>query len=442
MTHTWVGIALAIVGLGIMVLVHEWGHFIVARLFNVRVDVFSIGYGNRIFGWRRGDTDYRLSVFPFGGYVRMAGENPTEELTGAPYEFLGKPRWQRFFIILAGPTMNAVLAFALMWGLYVVGMPVAAYMQRPVEVAGVLPDSPAAKAGIQPGDKIVEINDTKIANWEQAGSDSLVIPGRDLTVHVERSGGIVPLKVAVPQNVSDLFSVLGYPKERVIVDQVDPNLPAAKAGLKHGDEIISANGQTAVNFAALQEMIQKSPGKPVDLVVRRDAKEIALTMLPINTDPGDGGGKRWVVGYTRILDTVHESYPVLQAAQQSWTENTSMVKQVLAVLTGLFTGRVSLKELAGPVGIVRMSSEAAKLGAAEFIFFMAFLSINLGILNLLPIPILDGGHVLMLAIEGTLRRDLSLAVKERFVQVGLVFLLAVFGFVMYYDVVRLFQVHY
>lgn len=441
MTHTWVGIALAIVGLGIMVLVHEWGHFIVARLFRVRVDVFSIGYGNRIFGWRRGDTDYRLSVFPFGGYVRMAGENPTEELTGAPYEFLGKPRWQRFFIILAGPTMNAVLAFVLMWGLYVVGMPIAAYMHKSVQVAGVFADSPAAKAGIQPGDQIVSINGTKISNWEQAGSDSLIVPGRSLKVEVERSGKDLSLSVAVPQNVSDIFSVLGYPQERVIVDHVDPNLPAAKAGLNPGDEIISANGDTAVNFAALQDMIQKNPGKPVNLIVRRDGKDIPLTMVPVNTDPGDGGGKRWVVGYTRILDTVHESYPVMKAARESWNENASMVKQVLAVLTGLFTGRVSLKELAGPVGIVRMSSEAAKLGAAEFIFFMSFLSINLGILNLLPIPILDGGHVLMLAIEGTLRRDLSLAVKERFVQVGLVFLLAVFGFVMYYDVVRLFPGH-
>lgn len=441
MTHTWVGIALAIVGLGIMVLVHEWGHFVVARLFRVRVDVFSIGYGNRIFGWKRGETDYRLSVFPFGGYVRMAGENPTEELTGAPYEFLGKPRWQRLFIILAGPTMNAVLAFVLMWGLYVVGMPVAAYMHRPVQVAGVFADSPAARAGIQPGDKIVEINDTKIANWEQAGSDSLIAPGRDLTVHVERSGNIVVLKVSVPQNISDLFSLLGYPKERVIVDRVDPDLPAAKAGLKPGDEIIAVGGQTAVNFAALQEMIQKTSGKPVNLIVRRDGKEIALTIVPVNTDPSDGGGKRWVVGYTRILDTVHESYPVMKAARESWNENAAMVQQILGVLTGLFTGRVSLKELAGPVGIVRMSSQAAKLGAAEFIFFMAFLSINLGILNLLPIPILDGGHILMLAIEGTLRRDLSLAVKERFVQVGLVFLLAVFGFVMYYDVVRLFPGH-
>jgi regulator of sigma E protease len=441
MTHTWVGIALAIVGLGIMVLVHEWGHFVVARLFRVRVDVFSIGYGNRIFGWKRGETDYRISVFPFGGYVRMAGENPTEQLTGAHYEFLGKPRWQRFFIILAGPAMNAVLAFVLMWGLYVVGMPVAAYMHRPVQVAGVFSDSPAAKAGILSGDTIVSINGTKIANWEQAGSDSLIVPGQDLKVDVDRSGRSVPLSVAVPQNVSDIFSVLGYPQERVIVDRVDANLPAAKAGLKPGDEIIAVGGQTAVNFAALQEMIQKSSGKPVDLVVRRDGKDIALTIVPVNTDPGDGGGKRWVVGYTRILDTVHESYPVMKAARESWSENTSMVKQVLAVLTGLLTGRVSLKELAGPVGIVRMSSQAAKLGAAEFIFFMAFLSINLGILNLLPIPILDGGHVLMLAIEGTLRRDLSLAVKERFVQVGLVFLLAVFSFVMYYDVVRLFPGH-
>jgi len=441
MTHTWVGIVLAIIGLGIMVLVHEWGHFIVARLFRVRVDVFSIGYGNRIFGWKRGETDYRISVFPFGGYVRMAGENPTEELTGAPYEFLGKPRWQRFFIILAGPTMNAVLALVLMWGLFIVGMPVAAYMHRPVQVAGVLSDSPASKAGILPGDTIVSIDGAKISNWEQAGSDSLIVPGHDLKVEVARSGRTLPLTVSVPQNVADIFSILGYPKERVIVDRVDANLPAAKAGLKSGDEIISANGQTAVNFAALQDMIQHNPGKPVDLVVRRDGKELALTMVPVNTDPGDGGGKRWVVGYTHLLDTVHESYPVMKAAQESWNQNVSMVKQVLSVLTGLFTGRVSLKDLAGPVGIVHMSTEAAKLGAAEFIFFMAFLSINLGILNLLPIPILDGGHVLMLAIEGTLRRDLSLAVKERFVQVGLVFLLAVFGFVMYYDIVRLFPGH-
>jgi regulator of sigma E protease len=441
MTHTWVGIALAIVGLGIMVLVHEWGHFVVARLFGVRVDVFSIGYGNRIFGWRRGETDYRLSIFPFGGYVRMAGENPVEELTGAPYEFLGKPRWQRFFIILAGPTMNAVLAFVLMWGLYVVGMPVAAYMHRPIEIAGVLPDSPAAKAGIRPGDKIVDINGAKIANWEQVGSDAVIVPGRDLTVQVERSGSTIPLQVAVPQNANDLFTLLGYPKERVIVDQVTPNLPAAKAGLESGDESISANGQPAINYVALLDMIQNLPGKPVSLTVRRNNKEIALTMTTVFTNPGDLGGKRWVIGFNQVVTTVHESYPLLKSAQMSWTENTSMVKQVLAVLTGLFTGRVSLKELAGPVGIVRMSSEAAKLGAAEFIFFMAFLSINLGILNLLPIPILDGGHVLMLAIEGTLRRDLSLAVKERFVQVGLVFLLAVFGFVMYYDVVRLFPGH-
>ena len=441
MTHTWVAIVLAIIGLGIMVLVHEWGHFIVARLFRVRVDVFSIGYGNRIFGWRRGDTDYRLSVFPLGGYVRMAGENPIEERTGAPYEFLGKPRWQRFFIILAGPTMNAVLAFVLMWGLYVVGMPVPAYLHHAIEVAGVLADSPAAKAGILPGDKIVSINGTKIANWDQAGSDSLIVPGHDLKIEVERAGQTLPLRVAVPQNVSDIFSILGYPGERVIVDQVDAGLPAAKAGLKSGDEIISVDGNSAVNFVALQDMIQKNPGKPVNLVVRRDGKDLPFSIASVDTDPGDGGGKRWVVGYTHVPDTVHESYPVMKAARESWNENSTMVKQVMMVLGGLFTGRVSLKELAGPVGIVRMSSEAAKLGAAEFIFFMAFLSINLGILNLLPIPILDGGHVLMLAIEGTLRRDLSLAVKERFVQVGLVFLLAVFGFVMYYDVVRLFPGH-
>jgi regulator of sigma E protease len=434
MTHAWEGIVFAIIGLGVIVLVHEWGHFVVARFFGVRVDVFSIGYGNRIFGWKRGDTDYRISVFPFGGYVRMAGENPAEERTGAPNEFLGKPRWQRLLIILAGPIMNGVLAFILLWGLYVVGMPIASYMHSAVEVAGVLPGSPAAKAGLKPGDKIVEINGTKISDWEQAGSDSVIVPGHDLNMQVNRAGSVIPLKISVPQNVSDAFSVLGYPQSRIIVDSISPGLPAAKAGLKPGDEIVSLDGAPAVGFEYMVDYLQKVGGKPIALVVQRGTQRIPMTMTLIYGDP-DGLGKRWVVGFAHVLDSIHESYPVMDAAQQSWGQSTVFVKELTIVLGGLITGRVSIKQLAGPVGIVRMSTEAAKLGVPEFILFMAFLSVNLGFLNLLPIPILDGGHVLMLAIEGTLRRDLSLAVKERFVQVGLVFLLVVIGFVTYYDIV-------
>ena len=441
MSHTWVGILAAIVGLGVMVFVHEWGHFVAARICGVRVDVFSLGYGNRIFGWKRGNTDYRVSVFPLGGYVKMSGDNPAEERTGAPDEFLAKSRWRRLFIIVAGPFMNFVLAFVLMWGLYNVGVPVPAYTHQPAVVAGVPANSPVALAGVQPGDKIVAVDGTRVSDWGDAIDAPSIIPGKEITLKLERAGKILSTRVKIPQNLTDGFNVLGFPKDRVIVDVVDPGLPASNAGLESGDEIVSVDGTPSADFAALQNLIQNSPGRPVHLLVRRNGTEIAMSVTPVYTDPGDGGGKRWVVGYTHVMQTVRESYPFLKAAEHSWTKNVTIAKEIIWVFGGLFSGRVSIKDLSGPVGIVKVSVQAAKLGFAQYIIFMAFLSVNLGILNLLPIPILDGGHVLMLAIEGSLRRDLSVAVKERFVTVGLVFLLAVFGFVIVHDVVRLFPNH-
>lgn len=437
MTHTWVGILAGAVGLGVIVFVHEWGHFVVARLCGVRVVVFSLGYGNRIFGWKRGDTDYRISVFPLGGYVRMAGDNPAEERTGAPDEFLAKPRWQRMLIIVAGPFMNFVLAIALTWGLFMVGVPIPAYSHQPVQVAGVIPQSPAEKAGVEVGDRVVAIDGTKVSDWDGAFSNPSIVPGHELSVAVERSGTVVPLTVLVPQDLTDGFSILGCPKQRVDIDSVTRGDPAAKAGLKSGDEITSINGQALTNRDVLMAVIMQSGGKAVTVGVRRDGQDLSLTMKPIYSDPGDGQGKRWVIGASfGPGETVRESYSFFEAARQSWQKNLSLSEQMLSVFGGLFSGRVSIKDLAGPVGIVKVSVQAAKLGIAEFIIFMAFLSVDLGIVNLLPIPILDGGHVLMLAIEGSLRRDLSVAVKERFLTVGLVFLLTVIGFVTYFDVLR------
>jgi len=442
MSHTWVGILAAIVGLGVMVFVHEWGHFVAARLCGVRVDVFSLGYGNRVFGWKRGPTDYRVSVFPLGGYVKMAGDNPAEERTGDPDEFLAKSRWRRLVIILAGPFMNFVLAFVLLWGLYNVGVPVPAYTRQPVQVAGVIPKSPAEEAGIKAGDRIVAIGGTKVANWDDALSVPSILPGRQVSIDVERGSSTVALKEMVPQDLADGFSILGCPRQRVQIDSVTPADPAGKAGLKPGDELVSLDGEPLANRDILMAMITQSGGKPVRIGLKRGAQELKVSMTPIYADPGDGHGKRWVIGASfGPGETIRESYPFFQAARQSWRKNLGIGKDILSVLVGLFSGRVSIKDLAGPVGIVRVSVQAAKLGFAEYIIFMAFLSVNLGILNLLPIPILDGGHVLMLAIEGTLRRDLSLVVKERFVTVGLVFLLAIFGFVIVHDIVVLLPPH-
>jgi regulator of sigma E protease len=437
MTHSWEAIVAAIIGLGIMILVHEWGHFVVARLCGVRVEVFSIGFGNRIWGWKRNGTDFRLAAFPFGGYVKMAGDNPAEERTGAPDEFLAQPRRKRLLIILAGPFMNFVLAFVVMWGLYIVGVPVPAYIQRPAQVAGVIANSTAEKAGIKVGDTITGINGSKISDWDQALSSSAIMPGQLISIDVDRAGGNVELKEIIPQNLTDACDVLGCPAERVEIDSVMRGDAAWKAGVQPGDVITTADGQTVTNRDVLTDIVTQSAGKPVTLSVKRDGKELTLTLRPTYTDLGDGAGKRWAIGVAFGQgDTVRQAYSFFGAAQQSWDQNISISGKILQFVGGLFTGRLSLRDAAGPVGIVKISVQAAKLGMVEFITFMAFLSINLGILNLLPIPILDGGHVLMLAIEGSLRRDLSVAVKERFLTAGLIFLLAVIGFVTYFDILR------
>lgn len=437
MTHSWEGIVAAIIGLGIMILVHEWGHFIVARLCGVRVEVFSIGFGNRIFGWKRNGTDFRLAVLPFGGYVRMAGENPAEERTGAPDEFLSQPRWKRLLIILAGPFMNFVLAFAVMWGLFMVGGPVPAYVDKPAQVAGVIPKSPAEKAGIRVGDKIVAIDGSKISSWGDALSNPSILPGNNISITVDRGGNMASLSETVPQNLTYSCDLLGCPKSAVTVDSLARGEPATKAGLRAGDEITSIDDTAVANRDVLMAIITQSGGKPQTISGVRDGKRFAMTITPIYSDPGDGGGKRWVIGAAfGPGDLVHESYPFWQAGRQSWNKNYDFSAMTVSFVGGLFSGKFSLRDAAGPVGIVKISVQQAKLGMAEFITFLAFLSINLGILNLLPIPILDGGHVLMLAIEGTLRRELSVAVKERFLTAGLIFLLTVIGFVTYFDILR------
>jgi regulator of sigma E protease len=466
------GIALV---LGVMILVHEWGHFIAARLFGVRVDVFSIGFGPRLFGWKRGATDYRVSALPLGGYVRMAGQDPSEIdsahstsipgnetkdqktyapypqlqglVTGAPDELVSKPRWQRAIISFAGPFVNLIFPILLLTVYFVaIGIPYAAYQDKPLQVVGVPANSPAAAAGLHAGDKIVAVNGEQNPTWEQAEKVlSKVAPGGKLSMEVEDAGAKKSLTVPVEQKELDqperlVERLLGYAPIRPVLEDVAAGYPAQRAGLKENDEITAVDGQKIEWWGQFTERIRGSNGKPLALDVQRNGQPVHLVVTP-QSATNERGETIYQIGAAAHEDTAYKRVTFAEGTKYASLVTVDKIKETAGIVGKLFSGRVSLKQLQGPVGISRAAGQAAKKGPLAIISLMVLISVNLGILNLLPIPILDGGHILLLGIEGILRRDMSLAFKERFVQVGLVFLLVVFAIVMYNDVVRLLPIH-
>lgn len=426
--------------LGVLILVHEWGHFVVAKLCGVRVEVFSIGFGKRLWGVKRGDTDYRVSALPLGGYVRMAGDNPVEERTGASYEFLSRPRWQRFLIAIAGPCTNILVAYAVFWGIYAfVGMPSETYLRQPAVVAAV-PENSTGAPGVEPGDHIVAVNGVNTPLWGDVLTQvDKAKPGDTLSMVVARGDSQENLSIQVPQQAqASLDAEVGYPALPPVADEISIGSPAEKAGMQQGDEIVSINGKPVVTWPQMVDAVRNSGGQTIHFVVRRDGKEIPLDVAPMHTMAPDGQ-MVWLIGVSEKTAETYERQGFVASTKDAAFATVSGMRQIGGVLAGLFSGKISVRDLAGPVGIVQLSGQAAKRGPLTLFEWLAFLSLDLGLLNLLPIPILDGGHVLMLAIEGVMGRDLSVAVKERFVQVGMVFLLGIFAFVMYSDILRAIQ---
>ncbi|HEV2385996.1 MAG TPA: RIP metalloprotease RseP [Candidatus Acidoferrales bacterium] len=436
MNNFLISIASIIIVLGVMIVVHEWGHFIVARACRVRVDVFSVGMGPRIWGYRRGPTDYRLSALPIGGYVRMAGENPTDQRTGAPDEFLSKPRWQRALIVLAGPVMNVFMAVVIAVGMMMAGKTQPAFLRNPPQVAGVLKGSAAAQAGLREADLLVKVNGKAVRTWDDVVWQTIFIaPGARMPIEFSRAGRLQTVVVQTSPD-ADMTELVGYPIQKVSVASVTAGFPAKKAGLEAGDLLVSANGRTVDSQLKFNSIISGSGGKPVDLVVERAGRQLALRLNPVLYDPGDGGGRRWMIGtFTEYRSTV-KAHRLGDAVRGGLRYNVMLTSQIVNVLFKLAEHKASVKTLTGPIGVAKQSGEAAREGLLAFLNVMAVVSLNLGILNLLPIPILDGGHLLLLGVEGTIRRDLSLAVKERALQVGLVFLLLLFVIVMYNDILK------
>ena len=426
--------------LGVLVLLHELGHFIAAKMCGVRVDVFSIGFGPRLWGMKRSDTDYRISALPLGGYVRMAGDNPVEERTGAAYEFLSRPRWQRCIIAVAGPAMNILLTFAIFWGIYLfMGMPMDAYLNGAAEVAAIPQSTSSAPSSVLPGDRILAINGVNTPTWERVYSElDKAKPGDSVSIKVLRTGATRTLTAKLPDHPNTTDSIVGYPGMPAVADEIAIGFPAERAGMRPDDTIVAINGRPVASWMQLLDQVRNSDGHSIQFVVRRNGVDIPMDITPVHMmDPS--GEMAWQVGITEKSREVYQRQGFAQSLQDAGVATLSGAKQIGQVLGGLFNGKVSVRDLQTVVGIARAAGRAAKRGPMRLLELTAVLSLNLGLLNLLPIPILDGGHVLMLAIEGTLRRDLSIAFKERFVQVGLVFLLCFFAFVMYNDILRVIQ---
>lgn len=431
-------VAVVVVVLGFMIFIHELGHFLAAKSFGVRVLVFSLGFGKRLFGFKRGDTDYRVSALPFGGYVKMAGDDPSEVRQGDSGEFLAKPRWQRFIVVIMGPAMNIALALGLLAGLYHFHYQKPAYKEQPARIGDVEPDSPAAKAGILPGDLISRLDDIQNPKWEDVELKILTTVGESLPVEIVRDGERMDLSVTPQaQGPSRIGDAGWYPYIPGKIESVEEGLPAGQAGLKPGDEIVALDGRKVLFVPRLASLIQGSKGKEIELTVRRDGEELSVKMKPVLTELR--GEKVWRIGVGFGSSMVVRQLPWGEALAASVRDNLRNSLATFDVLGKILTRRMSTRSLAGPIGIAQLSGEAYRAGIPELLMFVCFISLQLGIFNLLPIPVLDGGVILLLFVETVIRRDLSLAVKERFAQVGIVFLLLLAVFVMYNDILKTFR---
>ena len=424
--------------LGFMILIHEFGHYAAAKYFGVRVEVFSIGFGKRLLGFTKGETDYRISAIPLGGYVKMSGENPMDNRTGDPGEFLSHPRWQRFIVALAGPAMNIMLAVALLTGVYMVHYEYLAYLDEAAVVGWVNPDTPADRAGIQRGDKIVRVDGVEDPTWEQVDLKSALSPNQPLKFAIERDGKVAE-KVLVPQPVGpNQYGDVGWvPNEpNVTLTLVEPGMPAAKAGIKVGDQILTANGKDIPHQSALIQMLSRTKDQPLEIVVLRNGQKLTFTVKPV-LDPGEGGqGPAYRIGIaSHPTKIVKLNFP--EALQRSLSDNKRSSFLIIELLQKMVQRKVSMRQVDGPIGIGSAVGAAAReKGWTPLLLITAAISLNLGIMNLLPIPILDGGVILLLFIETLMQKEISLPIKERIYQAAFVFLVLFAVMVIYNDLVK------
>lgn len=484
-----IGFLVFLVILGIMVLIHEAGHFAAAKWCGVRVEAFAIGFGKRLFGVVHNGTDYRINLLPLGGYVKMAGQDEMPSsieqtsVTSVPaglepynaeleravggkeeqaverreaevarregtgVEFTAVSRWKRMLIGVAGPVANFILAFVVLLGVALFHYQRAEYLEGPAVLDYVPTGSTAAKAGMQAGDTIVSINHHENPNWQDVVEQSMLNMKRNVPVEFLHDGKRMDgqLYIEAVDDPIDLFEKVGLvarAQDRPIgVHEVQPGTPAAKAGLRAGDQIAAIDGLQLHSVESLLSYLHDQGGKPAVLTVVNQGQTRAVPVTPeVGLVTNDR--KQYRLGFRpEPVPAEIVRLPFGEAVKESWKQNVHNSLLIVQVLKGLFTRHVSVKNMSGPVGIEQQISDATKQGFWDVANLSSAISLNLGIFNLLPMPILDGGLILFLIIESLARRDVKPVIKEKVYQAAFVCILVFFAFVMWNDISRLVLAH-
>lgn len=428
--------------LGVLVFVHELGHFLIAKWCRVKVLKFSLGFGPRIFSRTWGETEYQVCIIPLGGYVQMLGEDADEENQALTEEeklrsFAEKPVLQRLAIVAAGPAMNLLLPFLFMPLAYFIGMDQPAFLDQPACVGYVVSESPAERAGFQAGDCIKSISGERAGSWVEADKKLLSLAGQKLSLTVERNTGLVELDLPPAETaVEGLQGVGVLPYQAAVVGYLEEGMPAREAGLQMNDRIVAIDGTPVRSWYDISSLVQASGGGSMILVIERAGAFLNLQITPRFN--GDSGAGRYLIGIGQKVETVFKRYELGDAFREGVNRSLELVDMTLLFLRKLFAGHVSAKNIGGPIMVVQMAgSVAANVDVAKILAMLAYLSIQLGILNLFPVPILDGGHLLFGVVELVRGKPLSEQAREVAQQIGLVLLILLMAWAFYNDIMRL-----
>jgi len=420
--------------LGVLVFVHELGHFLAAKRIGIKVLKFQLGFNPTVLSFRRGDTEYSIGALPLGGYVKMAGENPDEPSTGGPEEFMSRNKWERFQVLIMGPVMNLGLAVILTALVLYQGAERLAYETRPVVLGAVTADSPGDRAGFKPGDQITAVASRPVATWEDFYIAVGTKPDREVQIDYLRDGSPKSVNVTPKPPEGSRFQIgdIGVlPDVHPHIRSVNPGDPADKAGLKPNDVVVSVNGETITFSGNLKDAISKRPEQQLTINILRDGQPMTIAATPKRS------GSSGLLGIAIADETSSVKPGAVGAARMAVEKNVQYAGLIFQTVWGLITRETSPKQLMGPVAIAQLSGESAQLGWIALFSLMAQISLNLGLLNLLPIPVLDGGHIFIMAMEGVARRDFSTRMKEKMLLAGFVVLMTLMVTVIYNDLTRI-----